>query len=165
MPAALSLRTSERKRLLHYYRSHDDPSVRSRAHIILLLADRHPWTSIETMLFCSSRTIARWKERFEGGGIDALLGRSLGLKPRWSEEAEAVLRKALECSPHELGYLAVNWSVRLLSKAPREGMGPDPLRPPGPPGTGAAGLRLEETGSGSTGREVAAGAEEAASDP
>jgi putative transposase len=116
MPAALSLRTSQRKKLLHYYRSHPDPSVRSRAHIILLLADGHPWTSIQAMLYCSSRPIDRWRERFENGGIDALLGRSPGSKPRWSEEAEAALRKALEHSPHELGYLAVNWSVPLLRK-------------------------------------------------
>jgi transposase len=116
MPAALLLRTSQRRELLHYYRSHPDPSVRSRAHIILLLADGHPWTSIEAMLFCSSRTIDRWRNRFENGGIDALLGQSPGSKPRWSEEAEAVLQEALEHSPHELGYLAVNWSVPLLQK-------------------------------------------------
>jgi transposase len=116
MPAALSLRTSQRKKLLHYYRRHPDPSVRSRAHIILLLADGHPWSSIEAMLFCSSRTIDRWRERFENGGIDALLGRPPGSKSRWSEEAEAVLRKALEHSPDELGYLAVNWTVPLLRK-------------------------------------------------
>jgi transposase len=114
MPVALSLRISQRKKLLHYYHSHPDPSVRSRAHIILLLADGHPWTSIETMLFCSSRTIDRWRKRFENGGIDALLGRPLGAPSRWSEEAEAVLREALEHSPHELGYLAVNWTVPLL---------------------------------------------------
>jgi hypothetical protein len=41
MPAAPSLRTGQRKKLLHYYRHHLDPSVRSRAHIILLLA--HVW--------------------------------------------------------------------------------------------------------------------------
>jgi transposase len=116
MPTALSLRSSQRKKLLHYYRCHPDPSVRSRAHIILLLADGHPWTSIEAMLFCSSGTINHWRKRFESGGIDALLGRTRGSKPRWSEEAEAVLREALEHSPHELGYLAVNWSVSLLRK-------------------------------------------------
>ena len=32
----------------------------------------------------------------------------------WSEDAEAILRKALEHSPDELGYLPVNWTVPLL---------------------------------------------------
>jgi transposase len=62
------------------------------------------------------RTIDRRRKRFEDGGIDALLGLTPGSKPRWSEEAESVLREALEHSPHELGYLAVNWSVPLLRK-------------------------------------------------
>jgi transposase len=91
MPVALALRASHRKKLLHYYRHHPDPSVRSRAHIILLLADGHPWSSIEEVLYCSSRTIDRWRERFETGGIDALLGRPVGAHARWSEEAEAIL--------------------------------------------------------------------------
>src|SRR5947208_653482 len=38
MPGALSLKTSQRKKLMHYYLSHRDLSVRSRAHIVLLLA-------------------------------------------------------------------------------------------------------------------------------
>jgi transposase len=78
------------------------------------LADGYRWGSIEEMLYCSSRTIDRWRERFEAGGIDALVGRPLGAHSRWSEEAESILCKALEHSPDELGYLAVNWTVRLL---------------------------------------------------
>jgi transposase len=104
----MSLRTGQRKKLLRYYRHHLDPSVRSRAHIILLLADGHSWGSIEDMLFCSSRTIDRWRKRFEEGGVDALLGRPAGAQSRWSEEAGAALRNALEHSPDELGYLPVN---------------------------------------------------------
>src|SRR5262249_5754134 len=107
---------SQRKELLHSYRHHHDPSVRSRAHIILLLADGHLWSSIEAMLFWSSRTIDRWRERFENGGVDALLGRTPGSKSRCGEEAEAVLLGALEHSPDELGHLAVNWTVPLLRK-------------------------------------------------
>src|SRR5262245_61136761 len=114
MPAALLLRTNQRKKLLHYYRQHPDPSVRARAHIILLLADGHTWSVIEGMLLCSSRTIDRWRKRFEAGGIDSLLGRAAGSKPRWSEDAETVLRDALKHTPDELGYLAVNWTVPLL---------------------------------------------------
>lgn len=116
MPEAPSLSVSQRTKLLHYYRNHHDPSVRARAHIILLLADGYPWATIEAMLYCSSRTIDRWRKRFEAGGMDALLGQPRGSKARWSEEAESVLREALRHPPHELGYLAVNWSVPLLRK-------------------------------------------------
>ncbi len=114
MPAALSIKATQRNKLLDYYRHHPDPSVRSCAQIILLLADGHPWKSIEDMLFCSSRTIDRWRKRFEDGGVEALLGYPIGAPSRWSEQAEAILREALKHSPDELGYLPMNWTVLLL---------------------------------------------------
>lgn len=114
MAATLSLRSGQRTKLLDYYRHHPNPAVRSRAHIILLLADGHAWVTIGTMPFTSPSTIARWQQRFEGGGAEALLGQPCGSRSRWSEEAQAILRKALEHSPDELGYLAVNWTVPLL---------------------------------------------------
>jgi Homeodomain-like domain len=42
-----------------------DPQVRLRAHLILLLADGHAWALIAAVLFCSTATIARWKDRFQ----------------------------------------------------------------------------------------------------
>lgn len=113
MSAALSLSAGQRKKLLHYYRHHPDPSVRLRAHVILLLADGHAWATIGEILFTSSATIARWQKRFEKGGADALLGQPCS-KSRWSDGAEAILRKALTHPPDELGYLAVSWTVPLL---------------------------------------------------
>jgi transposase len=114
MTETLSLTTGQWKKLLRCYRSHPDPTVRSRAHIILLLGTGHSWVAVSDALFCSLRTISRWKQRFEDGGADALLGLPQGRQPRWSEEAEAILRKALEHAPDELGYLAVSWTVPLL---------------------------------------------------
>jgi putative transposase len=52
-----------------------------RAHIILLLADGHPWSLIAKLLLCSTATIARWKDRFESGGVDALLAEKRGRRP------------------------------------------------------------------------------------
>jgi len=114
MSFALSLKTAERGSLLQVYRRHADPAVRLRAHIILLVGEGLSWSLITEALFCSTRTIARWKERFEVGGLDALLGRQRGLPARWSEQAEAILRDALQHSPDVLGYMAVNWTVPLL---------------------------------------------------
>lgn len=116
MPSSLFVKAAQRKTLLHYYRRHSDPAVRQRAHIILMLADGHSWALIASVLFCSTRTIDRWKRRFEDGGLGALLGRPRGLPTRWSDEAEAVLQDALARSPDALGYRAVNWTVRLLQE-------------------------------------------------
>ena len=74
MASALSVGSAQRKALLRLYRRHPDPAVRLRAHIILLLAEGHPWSLITSALFCSSRTIDCWKQRFEEDGLDALFG-------------------------------------------------------------------------------------------
>ena len=72
MDGSIVLGGSRRKRLLTLFRTEPDPDVRRRAHLILLLADGHPWALISAVLFCSTATIARWKDRFERGGVDAL---------------------------------------------------------------------------------------------
>jgi transposase len=126
MAPSLSLRAAQRNTLLRYYRGHSDPAVRQRAHIILMLADGHPWSLITSVLYCSDRTIARWKHRFEDGGADALCGRPRGLPASWSEEAEAILQKALAHSPDEWGYRAVSWTVSLLRDHLQEQWGQRP---------------------------------------
>ena len=72
MEANLTLRGCQRHRLMALYRGSTDPAVRLRAHILLLLADGHPWSLITAVLFCSPATIARWQERFAQGGVAAL---------------------------------------------------------------------------------------------
>src|SRR5205809_6289533 len=83
---SIALSPGQRKRLLGLYRKEPDPLVRLRAHIILLLADGHAWSAICAVLFCSTATVARWKERFERGGVEALAGQGRGRRPllaRW----------------------------------------------------------------------------------
>lgn len=72
MDGSIVLGGSQRKRLLQLYRMEPDPHVRLRAHLILLLAEGYTWALIAAVLFCSTATIARWKERFEQGGVAAL---------------------------------------------------------------------------------------------
>src|SRR5262245_54330969 len=85
-----------------------------RAHVVPMLADGYSWSMVGSVLYCSSSTISRWWHRFESGGIEGLVGQPRGAPARWSDGAEAILRQALARSPDELGYLAVNWTVRLL---------------------------------------------------
>lgn len=101
MDGSIVLGSSQRKRLLEIYRGKEaNPAeVRLRAQIILLLSEGYAWTLIAAVLFCSSATIARWKERFECGGVDALLEERRG-------RAATLLVG--------LGWLLVNW-VKTLS--------------------------------------------------
>ena len=81
MDGSIVLGRSQRNRLLDLYRKDPSPCVRLRAHVILLLSEGHAWALICAVLFCSSATIARWKQRFEAGGIDALLAEGRGRRP------------------------------------------------------------------------------------
>src|SRR5262249_25763814 len=114
MSSALTLSPTQRNALLHHYRRHPDPAVRLRAHIILMLAEGQPWTTVAAVLFTSPSTIARWQQRFEDEGVEGLLSHPCGAPPRWSDEVETILRQALEHSPDEWGYRAVSWTVLLL---------------------------------------------------
>ena len=76
---------AQRKRLLDLYRKDPSPCVRLRAHIVLLLSEGHAWSLVCAALFCSTATVARWKRRFEAGGVDAMLAEGAGGgRPCWS---------------------------------------------------------------------------------
>ncbi len=73
MEGSVSAGPAEGNRLMETYRQHPDPDVRRRARLVLLLADGRPWSLIAAMWYCSSRTIDRWKRRFQEGGVEALV--------------------------------------------------------------------------------------------
>jgi putative transposase len=117
MDGSIVLGSSERKRLLELYRKEAlHPQVRLRVHIVLLLSQGAAWSLIATVLFCSSATIARWKERFESGGIDALLeekrGRTATLLVGWTLLI-VVWVKTL--SPRDFGYCRSRWCCATLA--------------------------------------------------
>ena len=115
MPATISLEAVQRKTLLDYYRRHPDPALRLRAHIILLLADNYSWSVIAAVLFCSTRTIARWKQRFEQGGTAALFGQARGKPSPWGTRWVRVLVEWVTTkSPRDFGFLRSRWCCEVL---------------------------------------------------
>jgi len=88
MDGSIHLKASERKTLLEYYRKSTDPSLRLRVHILLLLADGQPWSRIAAMLYTSSSTIRRWKDRFQRKRLEGVLesrrGRPTVFLYRWA---------------------------------------------------------------------------------
>ena len=90
---SIRLTADDRNTLLGYYRRDPDPQVHLRAHILLLLADGHAWATIAAVLFTSPDTIARWKGRFQSGGVAAVLGRPRGRRrsAAWAWAAVVVL--------------------------------------------------------------------------
>jgi putative transposase len=116
MAFSIQLALDERNTLLDCYRSDPDPQLRLRAHIVLLLAAGHTWAVITAVLFCSRRTIARWKTRFEQGRLEALLGQPRGTPPRLGPRWVLVLVGwVTEQAPRAFGFLRSRWCCEALA--------------------------------------------------
>jgi putative transposase len=118
MEGSIVLRGGQRNRLLQLYRSEPDPAVRLRAHLILLLADGHPWALIAAVLFCSTATIARWKDRFDVDGVAALReerrGRPATAGGPCGVWVAVVVRWVLKLSPAAFGLTRSRWCCEAL---------------------------------------------------
>jgi putative transposase len=115
MNSSIQLTAEERNALLDCYRSDPDPQLRLRAHIVLLLAQSLAWANIAAVLFCSSRTIARWKTRFQQGRLDGLPGWQRGpvarLGPRW---LAVVVGWVTTQTPRAFGFLRSRWCCEVV---------------------------------------------------
>src|SRR5215211_2932808 len=113
---SIALTRGQRNRLLELYRTGSRPCVRLRAHILLLLADGYAWAMITAVLFCSTATIARWKARFESGGVEALLdesrGRTATLLVTW---AALLVLWIKTLTPRDFGYCRSRWCCATLA--------------------------------------------------
>ena len=118
MESHLRITARERQVLLDQYRKGANTRGRVRAHSLLLLAQGYSWTTIAGVLFCSTRTIARWKTRVETEGIRTVLAPSLPasawLDVGWSEIGAYGVT---EWSPRDFGFLRSRWGcgVRWIS--------------------------------------------------
>jgi transposase len=121
---SISLSPGDHKALLDHYRRAADPGVRLRAHILLLLADGHPWATIRAVLFCSLGTISRWKGRFEAEGVDAVFGRPRG-RQRTKVHIWAVLvvRWVLTLSPAHFRFARSRWGCEAAAVVLRDDFG------------------------------------------
>jgi putative transposase len=117
----LRLTPADRRDLLDHVRRSPEPDVRLRSHILLLLADAHPWATIAAVLFCSTSTISRWQRRFDKDGADAVFGRPRGRRKSgiriW---AALVVRWVLTLSPTHFGFARSRWSCEAAAVVLRE---------------------------------------------
>ena len=115
MDASITLTAADRNALLHYYRHSPDPRLRTRAHIILLLADGYPWALIAALLYTSSSTIDRWQARFRTGGLPALFGPTRGPRGRAARWAALIVSWVLTRAPADFGFCRTRWSCEAVA--------------------------------------------------
>jgi transposase len=116
MTYSITLSHHQRSTLLDHLRRSSNPDLRLRAHILLLSADGYSYAAIAAVLYCSSRTIARWRQRFHDGGLDALLGLPRGAPPRLATHwARLVVHWVTHLLPRDFSFLRSRWSCETLA--------------------------------------------------
>jgi putative transposase len=113
---SINLTAEHRKTLLAWYRGQHPAALRLRAHIILLLADGLTWATACAVLYCSSRTVALWKARFQEHGPDGLLDRPRGTPRRFGSLWPALVVAWLKgFTPRAFGFLRSRWCCETLA--------------------------------------------------
>jgi transposase len=82
----------------------------------LLLAEGYAWSTIAAVLFTSPSTIARWQQRFQAGGVEALTGRWLGRGSRFAGIwVGLVVGWVTQRSPRDFGFLRSRWTCAVVA--------------------------------------------------
>src|SRR4029079_2998987 len=104
MDGSIRLSTQERNVLLQEVRRGSDPERRLRAHILVLLNDGFDWNTILAVLFTSTSTINRWRQRYLAGGLTAVLESARPRRARWHWLMGLVVQWVTVKSPRDFGF-------------------------------------------------------------
>ena len=124
MFGSISLCSRDRNALVHSYRRADDPHLRLRAHILLLLDQGHSWALIAQVLFTSTSTINRWRRRFRAGGLGAVTGPRRPRASAWSAWwVGLVVQWVTLRAPRDFGFVRSRWTCATVAVLLREDHG------------------------------------------
>lgn len=120
MDGSIHLSAAERNTLLAIVRRGTDPDRRLRAHILLLLNAREPWSVIVAVLFTSTATVNRWRCRFQRDGLEAIIGPSRRRSPWW---ATVIVYWVSRLTPADFGFIRSRWTCEAIAIVLREERG------------------------------------------
>ena len=110
MEGSIRLSAQERNVLLEEVRGGIDPGIRLRAHILVLLNDGFAWNTIIAVLFTSTGTINRWRQRYLDGGLSAILESRRARRSRWYWVSALVIQWVTIKSPRDFGFYRSRWT-------------------------------------------------------
>jgi transposase len=120
MDGSIRLLDYERNVMLQEVRRGTDPERRLRAHILLLLDSGWEWNLIVAVLFTSTSTINRWRQRYRAGGLTAVLTSAHSRKPRWHWVMGLVIQWVTVQSPRDFGFCRSRWTCSTVVALLRE---------------------------------------------
>jgi transposase len=106
----------EVSQLARTYRQTSNADLVRRCHAILLSSDGRPVPEIAKLLRVDQSCVHRWLDRFEAGGIEALVTESRPGRPnRWDESYEVLLVETVRHDPRWYGLEQSLWTCQLLA--------------------------------------------------
>jgi transposase len=125
MKGSIGLRAAQRKSLLQVVKNGTSHEQRLRAHLLLLLDEGIAWTTITAVLFTSSSTINRWRQRYLQGGLAAVIEPPGRRRPSrfaawW---IGLVFRWVTTLSPRDFGFWRSRWTCGTVVLLLREDYG------------------------------------------
>jgi transposase len=107
---------AEQEAVVGTVRKSADASLVRRCQAIVLSAAGQPVPAIARLMGVDASTIHRWLDRFEAGGIGALVTTwSDGRPPRWDEAYELLLVETARHDPRWYGLEHSTWTCALLA--------------------------------------------------
>lgn len=113
---ARPLTIEEQTALTETYRSSSDADLVRRCHAVLLFTEGLHVPKVADLLHVDQSTVHRWLDRFEDGGLPALVtGHQDGRPVRWDEEYEHLLVETVRHDPRWYGLEQSSWTCPLLA--------------------------------------------------
>lgn len=116
MPAKNHLSQEQRERLLKMLKEHDNPYVREKILILLLMNDGKTYQEISEFLNIAYATVAYWAVHGDPDDLDSFIdGRREGNFRKATKEYEDLLLKIVDKEPADYGYEFGRWTSARLA--------------------------------------------------
>lgn len=116
MPAKNHLSEEQREKLLKALRENDNPYIRERILILLLMNDGKTYQEISIFLRLSYPTVAYWAVHGDPDNLDSFLdGRRSGNFRKVTPEYEKLLLEIIDKEPLDYGYEFGRWTAARLA--------------------------------------------------
>lgn len=116
MPAKNHLSREQRERLLKLLKEHENPFVREKILILLLMNDGKTYHEISDFLGIAYPTVAYWAVHGDPDNLESFLdGRREGNYRKVTQEYENLLLEVIDKEPEEYGYEFGRWTGARLA--------------------------------------------------
>ena len=116
MPAKNHLSQEQKERLLKTLKEHENPYVREKILILLLMNDGKTYQEISDFLDIAYPTVAYWAVHGDPDNLESFLdGRREGNFRKVTKEYEELLLEVIEKEPTEYGYEFGRWTAARLA--------------------------------------------------